>query len=84
MLDSFVDDIEGSTHCLMDYLTFCLDAVIPVKTVKCFPNNKPQITSGVKAVLNRKKRAFKNKDHEEMRAQRELKICIKEAKDSTG
>lgn len=69
MLDSFGDDIEGPTHCITDYLTFCLNAVIPVKKVKCFPNNKPWITSEVKAVLNR-------------RAQRELKICMKEATDS--
>lgn len=85
MLDSFGDDIEGSTHCITNYLNFCLDAVIPVKPVKCFPNNKPWITSEVKAVLNRKKRAFKNKDPEEMRrAQRELKICIKELRIPTG
>lgn len=61
MMDSFGDDIEGSTHCIVDYLNFCLDAVAPVKTVQCFANNKPWVTSEVKAVLNRKKRAFKNK-----------------------
>ncbi len=83
LFDSFGEDIEGSTHCITDYLTFCMDAVVPVKTIHCFPNNKPWITSEVKAVLNRKKRAFKNKDPEEMkRAQRELKNCIREAKDS--
>lgn len=83
MLDSYGDDIEGSTHCITDYLNFCLDAVIPVETVHCFPNNKPWITSEVKAVLNRKKRVFKNKDPEEMRrAQKELEDSITEAKDS--
>ena len=40
MLDSFGDDIEGSTNCITDYFNFCLDAVVPVKTVKCFVNNK--------------------------------------------
>ena len=28
MLDSFLEDIEGSTHCITDYLNFCLDAVV--------------------------------------------------------
>ena len=41
------------------------------------------MTSDVKAVLNRKKQVFKNKDPEEMRrALRELKDCIREAIDS--
>lgn len=83
MLDPFGDDIVGSSHWITDYLNFCLDVVVPIKTVKCFVNNKSWVTSEVKAVLNRKKRTFKNKDFEEMRrAQRELKDCIKEAKDS--
>lgn len=75
MLDSFGEDIEGSTHYIRDYLNFCLDAVVPVKTVRCFENNKPWVvTSEVKAVLNRNKMAFKIKDPEGMRrAQRELK-----------
>ena len=31
-----------------DYLNFCMDIVAPTKTVRCFPNNKPWITSNVK------------------------------------
>lgn len=31
---------------------------IPTRTVRCFLNNKPWITSDVKALLNNKKRAF--------------------------
>lgn len=80
MLDSFGDDVGGSTHCITDW---CLDAVVPVKTVQGLANNKPWVTSEVNAALNRMKRAFKNKDPEEMRrAWRKLKICMKEAEDS--
>lgn len=39
--------------CLTDYLNICVDQVVPVKTVKCFTNNKPWITSEVKEVVNR-------------------------------
>ena len=28
MLESFGEDTEGSTHCITDYLNFCLDAVV--------------------------------------------------------
>ncbi|KAI3359286.1 hypothetical protein L3Q82_002807 [Scortum barcoo] len=37
------EDIEGMTHCLTDYLNFCADVVSPVKTVRCYPNNKPSL-----------------------------------------
>ena len=81
--DSFGEDIEGVTHCTTDYLNFCMDIVAPTKTVRCFPNNKPWITSNVKHLLNRKKRAFKEGDQEERkRVQGELKTMLREAKDS--
>ncbi|KAK0148979.1 hypothetical protein N1851_010586 [Merluccius polli] len=71
------EDIEGVTHCTTDYLNFCMDVVVPIKTVRCFPNNKPWITSNVKDILNRKKRAFKDGDRDELkRAQRELKLNL--------
>uniref|UniRef100_A0A665T724 Reverse transcriptase domain-containing protein n=1 Tax=Echeneis naucrates TaxID=173247 RepID=A0A665T724_ECHNA len=77
------EDIEGQTHCLTDYLNFCLDVVTPAKTVRCYPNNKPWVTQEVKAVLNRKKVAFRSKDREAIKsAQREVKQCLKEAKNN--
>ena len=53
------EDIEGVTHCTTDYMNLCIDIVVPIRTVRCFPNNKPWITSNVKDILNRKKRAFR-------------------------
>ena len=76
------EDIEGVTHCTTDYLNFCMDVVVPIKTVRCFPNNKPWITSNVKDILNRKKRAFKEGDRDELkRIQVELKVQLREAKE---
>ncbi|XP_017541663.2 uncharacterized protein LOC108413582 [Pygocentrus nattereri] len=43
--DSHSKDIEGVTDCTTDYLNFCMDTVVPVRTVCCFPNNKPWITN---------------------------------------
>ncbi|KAK0135164.1 RNA-directed DNA polymerase from mobile element jockey [Merluccius polli] len=77
------EDIEGLTHCLTDYLNFCMDVVAPARTVRCFPNNKPWVTRGVKAVLNKKKAAFRRGDKEAMKAaQREVKVCLRDAKES--
>lgn len=45
--------------------------------------NKPWVTQGVKAVLNQKKAAFRTKDKEKVKAaQRDVKHCMREAKDS--
>ena len=59
--DTHDEDIEGVSRCTTDDLNFCMDIVVPTKTVRCFPNNKPWITSDVKDILNRK-RAFKDGD----------------------
>ena len=75
-------DLEEATHCMTDYLNFCMDVVVPTRTVRCFPNNKPWITSNVKALLNRKKMAFKEGNQAELRqVQGELKVRLKEAKE---
>ena len=38
-------DINTATDSVTDYIKFCTETVIPKKTVKCFPNNKPYITA---------------------------------------
>ncbi len=60
----------------MDYLNFCMDFVVPIKTVRCF-QNKPWITSNVKEILNSKKR---NKEKLK-RVQREHKVRLRAAKE---
>ncbi|XP_073668918.1 uncharacterized protein [Paramisgurnus dabryanus] len=80
--EPYGDDIEGVTNCTTDYVNFCLDNVVPTRSVRCFPNNKPWITCDVKDLLNEKKRAFKEGDHMKLRSvQGELKRKLKEAKE---
>lgn len=75
------EDIDGLTECITDYINFCVDYTVPTRTVKCYPNNKPWVTKDIKALLNKKKRAFRAGDRVEVRTiQRELKTAIKEAK----
>uniref|UniRef100_A0A3B3C2V1 Reverse transcriptase domain-containing protein n=1 Tax=Oryzias melastigma TaxID=30732 RepID=A0A3B3C2V1_ORYME len=83
LLDPHGEDIEGASQCITDYMNFCLDAVVPTRTVHCYPNNKPWITRRVKVILNKKKRAFNKKDQEEIkRVQTELRSCLKDAKNT--
>ena len=76
------EDIEGVTRCTTDYQNFCMDIVVPTRTVRCFSNNKPWITSDVKALLNRKKMPFREGDQAKLRhVQGELKVKLREAKE---
>ncbi|XP_051776198.1 uncharacterized protein LOC127526095 [Erpetoichthys calabaricus] len=52
-----------------------MDIVVPVRTVRCYANNKPWITSDIKGLLNQKKRAFKGGDQYELKCvQKELRV----------
>ena len=56
---------------------------MPTRTVRCFPNNKPWITNDLKALLNKKKRAFRSGDREELRrVQHELRDMLRACKDT--
>ena len=70
-------DMDRRFSTITYYINFCRDTVIPVRTVRCYPNNKPWITSDIKDLLNQKKRAFQNGDGERRRSvQRELKKTL--------
>ncbi|KAK0135785.1 hypothetical protein N1851_028349 [Merluccius polli] len=79
--ESFSEDIDGLTDCLTDYINFCTDVNIPSREIRCYPNNKPWVTSNLKALLNQKKEAFRMGDRITAKEiQRELKVKIKEGK----
>ena len=66
---------------LKDYIKFCVDNVVPKKTILHFPNNKPYITKEVKDCLNSKKVAFKNGDRVGVAAaQKDLNRLLKQAR----
>ncbi|TWW59307.1 hypothetical protein D4764_06G0008370 [Takifugu flavidus] len=77
------EDLDGLTDCVSDYIKFCTENSVPTKKVRCYPNNKPWVTSDLKALLNKKKRAFTAGDPAELRrVQKELKRSLKESKDT--
>ena len=46
--------VDALTHCITDYIHFCVDNTLPTKKVQCFFNNKPWVTPELK--LKEKKR----------------------------
>ncbi|KAI4898460.1 hypothetical protein NFI96_011945, partial [Prochilodus magdalenae] len=77
------EDIDSLTHCITDYVDFCVENTVPTKTIQCFSNNKPWINPDIKALLKEKKRAFRSGDKDELKAvQRELRRKIREGKAS--
>ncbi|KAI3371035.1 hypothetical protein L3Q82_023514, partial [Scortum barcoo] len=56
--DAHGEDIDSLTHCLTDYINFCVENTVPTRTVRSFSNSKPWITPDIKALLKEKRRAF--------------------------
>ncbi|KAI3369204.1 hypothetical protein L3Q82_007441 [Scortum barcoo] len=44
--DAHGEDIDSLTHCLTDYINFCVENTVPTRTVRSFSNSKPWITPG--------------------------------------
>ncbi|XP_032870539.1 myelin-associated glycoprotein-like [Amblyraja radiata] len=62
-------------------IKFCVDNASE-ETVHCFPNNKSRVTSDINALLNQKKRVFRNGDRKEVKqAQKDLKARLRQGKD---
>lgn len=62
------EDINSLTHCITDYISFCVENTVPSKRVRFFPNNKPSVTPNLKALLNKKKRTFSSGAKAELKA----------------
>ncbi|XP_077461741.1 uncharacterized protein LOC144077699 [Stigmatopora argus] len=58
LCNSHGKDIDSVTHCITDYINFCVENIVPSKKVRCFSNSKPWVTRDLRALL--KKRAFRS------------------------
>ena len=75
------DDVNDATDVISSYVSFCRDMIIPSKTIKIFPNNKPWISKSLKSTLNEKKIAFQTGDRQNRKQiQAKLRKELKEAK----
>ncbi|KAK0135194.1 RNA-directed DNA polymerase from mobile element jockey [Merluccius polli] len=74
-------DLETYTTSVLDYVQFCTDAVLPTKTIKVFPNQKPWMDSTVRSLLRARDTAFRSGDRlAYSSARRELREGIQLAK----
>ncbi|CAI5691468.1 unnamed protein product [Oreochromis niloticus] len=75
------DDIDKQVNTVTSYISFCVDNIIPSKTVSIYLNNKPWITKELKEILNKKKRIFfTGSALDKKEVNREVKRAIKTAK----
>lgn len=51
-------DIDNMADCIMGYIMFSMNVAAPNRTVHCFPDSRPWITSDLKELLDMKKRPF--------------------------
>ena len=80
LCDPHGEDIDSLTHCITDYINFCVENTVPTRTVRCFSNNKPWINPGIQA-LKEKKRAVQSGNKERLKTvQKELRWKIREGK----
>lgn len=69
------EDID--TICVIENNNFCVTNTVPVKSIHCFPKNKPWVTKDIKALLNKKKEAFRSGDMEAAKdVQKHLSVYI--------
>ena len=74
-------DLEEYTSSVLSYVQFCTDAVLPVKTITVFPNQKPWLDSTVRSLLKARDTSYRSGDRlAYSRARAELKKGIKQAK----
>ena len=74
-------NLEAYTSSVLDYVQFCTDAVLPTKTIRVFPNQKPWMDSMVRSLLRHRDAAFRSGDRlAYSTARRDLKKGIQLAK----
>jgi hypothetical protein len=63
-LDTLVDTVS-------DYIDFCVECVVPVKSIRVYPNNRPWVTNEVISKIKNKRRVWASGNQAERRRVRE-------------
>ena len=74
-------NVEELADTVLSYINFCVDTIVPRKTIKIYANNKPWVTKNIKGVLNKKKVAFINNEDQTKLIQKEVKHVIRKGKE---
>ncbi len=75
------DDIEAYSDSVMCFIKKCIEDVVPTKTIRIYPNQKPWINSDVRSALSARTSAFKSGNTDDRKqASYDLRKSIKAAK----
>ncbi len=75
------DDIEAYSDTVTCFIRKCIDDVVPTKTIRIYPNQKPWINSDVRSALSARTSAFKSRITDDRKqASYDLRRSIKAAK----
>ncbi len=75
------DDIEAYSDTVTCFIRKCIDDVVPTKTIRIYPNQKPWINSDVRSALSARTSAFKSGNTDDRKqASYDLRRSIKAAK----
>ncbi len=75
------DDIEAYSGSVTCFIRKCIDDVVPTKTIRIYPNQKPWINSDVRSALSARTSAFKSGNSDDRKqASYDLRRSIKAAK----
>ncbi len=75
------DDIEAYSDTVTCFIRKCIDDVVPTKTIRIYPNQKPWINSDVRSALSAQTSAFKSGNTDDRKqASYDLRRSIKAAK----
>ncbi len=74
------DDIEAYSDTVTCFIRKCIDDVVPTKTIRIYPNQKPWINSDVRSALSARTSAFKSGNTDDRKqASYDLRRSIKAA-----
>ncbi len=75
------DDIEAYSDSVTCFIRKCVEDVVPTKTIRIYPNQKPWINSNVRAALSARISAFKSGNFDDRKqASYDIRKSIKAAK----
>ncbi len=75
------DDIEAYSDTVTCFIRKCIEDVVPTKTIRIYPNQKPWINSDVRSALSARTSAFKSGNTDDRKqASYDLRRSIKAAK----
>lgn len=70
----FDGNLNNRVSVISDYIHFCINTSISVKTIKKYPNSKSWITQQIKQSLKEKHKAFRLKDLESLKLAGKRKV----------